>query len=78
MVGALIWRQVEDQELTTAEAANLLYRVSQLAENAAKIFGNKVSAVDDFFNEWILGPERADKEVREMLQPFAGEARPII
>jgi len=78
ILGAFLQRELQAGRRTTAATADLLYSIYSRAPNCDEVFGDQICCIDEFFEPWMMGPERADAEVRAMLQQFAGEELPPV
>ena len=54
----------------------LLRRWPSCAQCDQAVFGADVYCIDEWFEDWMMGPEAAARSVREFVEPFAGVLLP--
>lgn len=76
LFAALLHRRVLEASLSEAQAANHLYGLYSRHAEAVSILGDEVRCIDEWFEDWAMGPEKAKVSVRDYLAKFSGEQLP--
>lgn len=76
MIGALLDRDLVYGARSPAATANLLYAIGKVTENAEQVFGQEIYFIDEYFEPWAEGTEKAEMEVRRIFQAFRDEPLP--